>query len=158
MVLCNFNAWEKDTRDMPFSSPSGLPKKQLDSVVIEEANKQVSKFIMSTGIKQSYTSSESYHCKVCSRTFVSNFSFIFSAFSKVMTPVTIYTYACACLTVVLRCPYILGLGWASTRETRSNSQPQMFSSELDLILHPQKSTMNNLPYTVVANVTCRVGI
>ena len=72
-----------------------------------------------------------------------------SKFSEAMTPVTIYTHVHACLTVVLRCPYILGLGWAGTCETRSNSQLQMFSSELDLILHPQKfSTMNNLQYTV----------
>ena len=68
MVLYNFKAWEKDTCDMSLYSPSGLLKKQLDSAVIEEANKEVSKLITSTGRKQSYTSSESYHCKICSRT------------------------------------------------------------------------------------------
>ena len=57
---------------MPLSSPSGLLKKQLDSAVIKEANKEVSKLITSAGGKQSYTSPKSYHCKVCSRTFISN--------------------------------------------------------------------------------------
>ena len=64
-------------------------------------------------------------------------------------PVTIYMHAHACLTVVLRCLYILGLGWAGACETRSNNQPQMFSGELDLILNPAKfSTMKNLQCTV----------
>ena len=149
MALYNFKAWEKDTCDMPLSSPSGWLKKQLDSAVIEEANKEVSKLITSTGGKQSFTSSESYHCRVCSRTFNSKFSAVISTFSKAMTPVTIYMHAHACLTVVLQCPYILGLGWAGVRETRSNSQPRMFYSELDLILHLRKfSTMNNLQHTV----------
>ena len=111
MVLHNFKAWEKDTCDMPLSSPSGSLKKQLDSAVIEEANKEVSKLIMSTGGKQSYTSSESYHCKACSITFVSNFSSVVSAFSKAMTPVTIYTHACACLTSLAVSVYFrIGLG------------------------------------------------
>ena len=52
MVLYNFKAWEKDTCDMPLSSPSGSLKKQLDSAVIEEANKEVSKLITSAGGKQ----------------------------------------------------------------------------------------------------------
>ena len=43
---------------MSLPSPSGLLKKQLDSAVIEEANKEVSKLITSTGGKQSYISSE----------------------------------------------------------------------------------------------------
>ena len=95
---------------MPLPSPSGLLKKQLDSAVIEEANKEVSKLITSAGGKQSYTPSESYHYKVCSRTFVSNSS---SVISEAMTPVTIRTHACACLTVVWRCPYILRFSLAS---------------------------------------------
>ena len=37
---------------MPLPSPSGLIKKQLDSAVIEEANKGVSKFITSEGGKR----------------------------------------------------------------------------------------------------------
>ena len=77
MVLYNFKAWEKDTCDMPLSSPSSLLKKQLDSAVIKEINKEVSKLITSAGVKQSYTSSQSYHCKVCSRTFISNFPLSF---------------------------------------------------------------------------------
>ena len=64
-----------------------------------------------------------------------------------MTPVTIHTHARACLRIVWRYPYILGFSLAELY--RSNSQLRMFSSELDLILHPQKfSTMNNLQYTV----------
>ena len=54
----------KDSCDMPLSSPSGLLKKQLDSAVIEEANKEVGNLaITSAGRKRSYTSSESYHVK-----------------------------------------------------------------------------------------------
>ena len=37
MALYNFNAFEKDTCDMPFPSPSGSLKEQFDSAVIEEA-------------------------------------------------------------------------------------------------------------------------
>ena len=47
----NFKACEKDTCDMPLSSPSGLLKKQLNIVVIKKANKEVSKLITSTGGK-----------------------------------------------------------------------------------------------------------
>ena len=108
MVLYNFKACRKDTSDMLLRSPSGLLKKQLDSVVIMEANMEVSKLIMSADGKQSYTSSENYHCKVCSRTFISNSSSVISVFSEAMTPVTIHMLACACLRVVWRCLYILG--------------------------------------------------
>ena len=67
---------------MPLPGPSGLLKKQLDSAVLEEANKEVSKLITSAGGgKPNYTSSESYHCKACSRTFISNSSSVVSAFS-----------------------------------------------------------------------------
>ena len=38
---------------MPLPSPSGSLKKQLDSAVIEEANKEVSKLITSAGGKRS---------------------------------------------------------------------------------------------------------
>ena len=97
MVLYNFKAyaWEKDTCDMPLSSPSGLLKKQLDSAVIEEANKEVSKLITSTGGKQSYTSSESYHCKACSITFVSNFSCRFCIWQGY--DASHYSHACMCM-------------------------------------------------------------
>ena len=37
MALYNFKAYEKDTCDIPFPSPSGSLKKQFDSAVIEEA-------------------------------------------------------------------------------------------------------------------------
>ena len=74
----------------------------------------MSKLTMSTGGKQSYTSSESYHFKVCSRTFISNSSSVTPAFSKVIIPVTIHTRAHACFTEVWRCPYILGFSLADT--------------------------------------------
>ena len=159
----NFKACEKDTCDMPLSSPSGLLKKQLDIVVIEEANKEESKLITSAGGKRSYTSSESYHCKVCSRTFASNSSSVIPAFSKAITPVTIDTRARACLTVVWWCPYILGFSLANTTilddENRSNSQLQSaivfqrIGFDQDLILYLRKfSTMNNLQYTVAISI------
>ena len=107
----------------------------------------------SAGGKQSYASSESYHCKVCSRTFVSNSSSVISAFSKAITPVAIHTRARACLTVVWQCLYILGFSSADTTRLDLTVKPRMFSSELDLILYPRKfSTMNNLHYSVVARV------
>ena len=127
---------------MPLPSPSGSLKKQLDSAVIEEANKEVSKLITSAGGKRSYTSSESYYCKVYSRAFASNSAFVISAFSKaIRTPVTIprtiHTRARGSLTVVWGCPYILGFSSARlTSRTRSNNQPRMFSSELNLIFPP----------------------
>ena len=92
---------------MPLPSPSGWLKKQLDSAVIEEANKEVSKLITSASRKQSYTVLESYRYKVCSRAFISNSSSVISAFSEAMMPFTIHTLAYACLTVVQWCPYIL---------------------------------------------------
>ena len=113
MVLYNFKACQKDTSDILLPSLSGSLKTQLDSAVIVEVNKEVSKPI--TG-KRSYTSSESYHCKVCSRTFVSNSSSVISVFSDAIMPVTIHTCAHACLRVVWRCPYILGFSSASTTE------------------------------------------
>ena len=75
-------ACEKDTCEMPLPSQSGLLKKQLDSAVLEEANKEVSKLITSAGGKQNYTSSESYHCKACSRTFIANSSSVISALAR----------------------------------------------------------------------------
>ena len=130
---------------MPLPSPSDSLKKQLDKVVIEE----VSKLITSAGGKQSYTSSKSYHCKVCSRTFVSNSSSVIPAFSKAITPVTIHACAHACLTVVWQCPYILGFSSADTTRLDLTVKPLMFSSKLNLILYPRKfSAMNNLQYTV----------
>ena len=103
-----------------------------------QSSRRLSKLITNAGGKRSYTSSESCHCKVCSRTFASNSSSVISAFSKTMTPVTIHTRAHACLRVVYRCPYILGFSLAGTiRLYRSSGQPWMFSSKLDLILHSQ---------------------
>ena len=69
---------------MPLSSSSGLLKEHLDSAGIGEVNKELSKLITSTGGKQSYTSLESYHCKVCSITFLSNSSTVISTFIKAM--------------------------------------------------------------------------
>ena len=57
MVL--YKACKKDNCDVPLPSLSGLLKKQLDSAVIKEANKEVSKLITRAGGKRSYTSSES---------------------------------------------------------------------------------------------------
>ena len=42
---------QKDTCNMPLPSPSGSLKNQLDSAVIEEANKEVSKLITSANGK-----------------------------------------------------------------------------------------------------------
>ena len=54
MVLYNFfKPCKKVACDMPLPSPSGSLKKQLDNAVIEEANKEVSKLIMSAGRKRS---------------------------------------------------------------------------------------------------------
>ena len=75
-------ACEKDISYMPLPSPSSLLKKQLDSAVLEEANKEASKLIMSAGRKQSYTPSKSYHCKACSRAFISNSSSAISALAR----------------------------------------------------------------------------
>ena len=55
MALYNFKACKKDTCDMLLPSPSGLLKKQLDSAVIKEANKESSNLITSAGGKRSYT-------------------------------------------------------------------------------------------------------
>ena len=101
---------------MLLPSPSGSLKKQLDSAVIVEANKEVSKLITCAGGAQSYTLSENYHCKVCSRTFVSNSSSVISVFSEAMTPVTIHTCARACWRVVWQCLYILGFNSAGATE------------------------------------------
>ena len=48
-----FKSCKKDACDMPLPSPSGSLNKQLDSAVIEEANKEVSKLITSAGGKRS---------------------------------------------------------------------------------------------------------
>ena len=48
-----FKPCKKDACDMPLPSPSGSLKKQLDSAVIKEANKEVSKLITSAGGKRS---------------------------------------------------------------------------------------------------------
>ena len=134
---------------MPLPNLSGLLKKQLDSVVIKEANKEVSKLIMSADRKRSYTSSESYHGKICSRTFISNSFSVIPAFIKTIMPVTIHTCARACLTVVWRCPYILGFSSADTTRLDLTVKLRMFAKELDLILYPRKFyTMNNLQHTV----------
>ena len=122
---------------MPLSNPSGSLKKQLDSAVIEEANKEVSKLSYNERrweaklhfIRKLRTIVK-YAAEHCFKYFLCH-----SAFSEAMMLVL---FTC----MHLRCLYILGLVWANARETRSSSQPQMFSSELDLILHPRKfSTM-----------------
>ena len=107
MALYNFKACKKDACDMPLPSPSG-------SLMIVQSLRRLSKLITSADGNRSYTSSESYHCKVCSKTFDSNCSSVISAFSKAMMPVTIHTRTHACLRVVWRCPYILGYSSAET--------------------------------------------
>ena len=104
-----FKACEKDTCDMPLSSPSGWLKKQLDSAVIKEANKELSKGVQRE-VKLHLI--RKLPLQSMQQNIFSNSSSVISAFAEAITPVTIHMRAHACLTLVWQCSYILGLVWA----------------------------------------------
>ena len=74
----------------------------------------MARLMASAGGKRSPYLKVTPHQKATIAKHAANSSSAIFAFGETMVPVTIHMHAHACLTIVWRCPYILGLGWAST--------------------------------------------
>ena len=129
---------------MPLPSPSGLLKKQLDSVVIE-ANKEVSKHYNERRWEAKLHLIRKLPLQtIFAAEHLFQFSSVIPAFSKAMMPVTIHTCTRAYLTVVWWCPYILVFSSADTTRLYIFQRIGFDSASAKVFCHEQFALYDNV--------------